>query len=687
VLYLRALASMAPDVASASSVLLASVSDITRCLKVQGRQVVVQDCVDGGGLLWSGSSESLTTPGKLRMAALSSQDTAESSRTLQASMDECLHTSGGQFLLWPCAQSVGMWHWDPETLQLRAGAGQCLAAGAAEGRLSLAPCRYDEATGVPPEQAWVVLPARQPQVELLSRLRPPLRASGRFVGDASGLRIKLAGVSIKDTGTDPQRLMQVIKYLGFNSVRLSYGANSEMGPLDAAVEAASQENLLVVLSRENDAVSLVDEVARQQWLGALSFMAEHYKDHPRVVAMDLLDGVALDEEAQAMPWWGVPEVYEAIASAMDFRLIDWRTAAAEGANAVWAGNPNLLVVVQGGLYGTDLANVANRPLNLAQECLRSRLVYETQERAWLSKIYALYEQRARWLAPFNLYSGIEDVVAERRQHETQQPQASSQFLKSVEQQEAFSYEQYSDARQEAAFYLSTEGTAPVWVSNLGVSSRTGNTWWNYTVASLAQSDASWFYSPLGVGNDMEDGIFDASSQAPFAVVGWKLQALVALQAPDARWPSQLPVPGTCQYESASNLAVAKERLGLVDALATTPWSLDALVALAMPLLLLVLCFLCCCRRRREDSHPLGPNADLFVPGGAQSLDDAHQIRSEATKGSRSLWCCTCSRELPINVPPMVAQILPAGATVPTGYTSLEQRYVRDMSMVAGYERE
>mmetsp|Transcript_60646 Transcript_60646/g.198423 ORF Transcript_60646/g.198423 Transcript_60646/m.198423 type:complete len:623 (-) Transcript_60646:62-1930(-) len=614
---------------------------------------------------------------------------SSSSSSSASAASECLRAAGGSFSLWPCSQTTSNWQWDPTTLQLKTQ-GKCLTSS--NGTLALETCttlgggmgagQFTEqnGNGAPASQTWVLMPTARPQVDLLDTIKLPLRTEGRYVGDSNGARIKLVGVnwltalpqeasasggpSSAKAPPAPGTVAKLIRFMGFNSVRIPFSSATELAALDTLVEAATAEKLLVVMCRQSNALEFAGNATRKKWLESLTFMARRYKSNERVVAVDLLSGPGYEEETDTLPLWGVPEAEEQAAKGLGVTLADWRTAAAEGSVAVWAGNPNALVVVQGGMYGTDLMHVQDRPMGFAQDCLFSRVVYGAQERRWFAGLYELYSKMSSMWNPVAMYDELEQAVTEALSATKTEATGSGTLPTPAKQ----SYEEYTATRSTAAYYLDSDNKAPLWVSELGTATKADNDWWSNTLRFLKESDASWFYAPLGSRKETADGLFDAASSGQTAVVGWKLQDLISVQQLSALHPTKLLAPTECTFEQASNEEAASKRLSLEKFLATAPLNPGMLIAagslLALVCCLLLTCCCCCCRRGSRKPSWMQP----FSP---RQLAPVEPVEERPT--NKNFWSfCSCQRQLPIQVPDRMAKMLPASMTSDSGRTSYSQ---------------
>lgn len=350
-----------------SSVSVVLAADVTKCLGVFGREVTLRHCMKGEGVAWAGDPGSLTTAGKLEMLAveLPGGEVKQARRLANQTAvvaSECLRLQGGIFSLWPCAMTETVFQWDAETLQLKTG-GKCV--GSISGTLTLVQCKLlagfgtdnggdasrdtdQNGHGAPATQTWILLPTDRPQVKMLDTVALPLHVSGRYITDTNGNRVKLVGVnwmsalaqhSSAQGAPAPSQVAQVIKYLGFNSVRIAFSDESDLSTLDRLVKAATDEKLLVVLARRADDLPFVNATDQQMWLKSLSFMAGRYRDDKRVVGLDVHSGPGLQEDGThtVVPMWG--EHWEAWGNPSRANLLEvglvWRCGGGDWRGLVW----------------------------------------------------------------------------------------------------------------------------------------------------------------------------------------------------------------------------------------------------------------------------------------------------------------------------------------------------------------
>jgi len=459
--------------------------------------------------------------------------------------------------------------------------------------------------------------------------------------------------------------------MGFNSVRLNYasamtasgadgsrptvpdedllGANPDLKGMsalevfDKVVEAITSEGLLVVINRHmrepgwccsgNDGSELWYGSNRtiEDWMDDLTFMAKRYRKNQRVIGVDIFNEPRMRDSDDTIPWWGAPTW---LASAAGVSVADWRVAAAQGAVAVWRGNPDALVVVEGQLYASNLQHALDRPLKLAQSCLNSRLVYSSHEYFWHWKIDVFFGHLVDAFRPSVFVQKLKKTLRQASAAGDEDEFGSTPSFSDVGRHVhadfsrkyrggvgLVSYKEWSSARDRAVFFLEDKDKAPVWVSEFGTSRKADNAWWEYVLRYFREKDVNWCYWPMdpiaipsnfnGTMNAFKSetyGLFDTSRYDYSAVVGWKLQDLVSIMAPSEDLPSKLDAPKeACTFELEPNLASSREETGLVEFLRTMSWSIqaetDVISVLLLALLILGVCCLGCCmvlsRRKRN----------------------------------------------------------------------------------------
>lgn len=227
----------------------------------------------------------------------------------------------------------------------------------------------------------------------------PLHTSDRWILDSSGERVKLASVNWDGaespeyvvTGLDHAKLADIahwIKANGFNSVRLPWSnelyernpvvqdgylaANPDLkgkhalDVMDSVIDALGRAGLMVVLDNHvsqadwccgaNDGNELwySGQYPESKWISDWQGIAGRYKNRPYVVGAELRNEVRQAKGAPKPSWDA------------------WASAAERAGNAVLSVNQNLLIVVGGVDYQTDLEGARTRPVRLKTA---DRLVY------------------------------------------------------------------------------------------------------------------------------------------------------------------------------------------------------------------------------------------------------------------------------------------------------------------------
>jgi len=233
-----------------------------------------------------------------------------------------------------------------------------------------------------------------------SQIAPPLHTAGYQIVDSANHPVRLTSVNwygfdekeYVAGGLDHTPLAQIIqqiKQIGVNSVRLPWANETlEHNPLppayavaanpqfknlrameimDAVIAALASAHIMVVLdnhvSRADWCCSETDgnglwysaDYPETQWLADWKAIARRYRNQPWVVGADLRN------ELRSGAAWGGSDP-----------KLDWHAAAERGGKAVLAGNPRLLIMVEGPEYSTNLSAFGKLPVHLP---VPNRLVY------------------------------------------------------------------------------------------------------------------------------------------------------------------------------------------------------------------------------------------------------------------------------------------------------------------------
>ncbi|MCU1617523.1 MAG: hypothetical protein JWO98_5063 [Frankiales bacterium] len=248
------------------------------------------------------------------------------------------------------------------------------------------------------------------------RLPGPLHTEGRWIVDQNGRRVKLASVNWSGAetqafvvgGLDTRPLDELAALIadgGFNSVRLPWSnqlveddpvvpaeylaANPDLqgsralDVLDEVVAALGRHGLMVVLDNHRsradwccdwihgDGLWYSPEYPEAAWLADWRTMAARYRLAGNVVAAELRNEIRHEPQLRPGPTeatWGD-----------DHPLTDWRAAAQRGGNAVLGANPDLLVIVGGREFQTNLRGALSHPVRLE---VPGRLVYAAHDYRW-----------------------------------------------------------------------------------------------------------------------------------------------------------------------------------------------------------------------------------------------------------------------------------------------------------------
>jgi endoglucanase len=257
------------------------------------------------------------------------------------------------------------------------------------------------------------MPAQVRQVEIA----PPLHTEGHRILDAAEHAVRLT--SVNWYGFDQKdfvagglnhaplaEIVEQIRQIGVNSVRLPWAnetlernpvvpdyavaANPQfkgqraMEVMDAVIAALARARLMIILdnhvSRADWCCSETDgnglwysaEYPEAHWLADWEKIASRFRQQPWVVGADLRN------ELRSGAAWGGTDV-----------KLDWHAAAERGGKAVLAGNPQLLIIVEGPEYSTNLAGFDKLPVKLPAA---NKLVYSPHAYSNSGHAYSTYEE-------------------------------------------------------------------------------------------------------------------------------------------------------------------------------------------------------------------------------------------------------------------------------------------------------
>ena len=260
------------------------------------------------------------------------------------------------------------------------------------------------------------------------RLPPlPLRTQGRWIVDATGARFKLAGVNwygaeeedFVPAGLDRRGLADIarsVREMGFNCVRLPWSnelvernaviadaavaanpalrGKRALDVLDAVVDRLAAEGAVVVLDNhtsragwfpaaggDDQGLWWTDDYPEAKWIAHWRALVKRYERRPAVVGADLRNeprAAKRPDGTTLVPRWG----------GRDAKL-DWHGAAKRCGDAILAENPNLLIVVEGLEFASDLRGPWDLPLELSKP---NRLVWSAHDYAWFHPGELTYER-------------------------------------------------------------------------------------------------------------------------------------------------------------------------------------------------------------------------------------------------------------------------------------------------------
>jgi endoglucanase len=245
----------------------------------------------------------------------------------------------------------------------------------------------------------------------------PLSTKGRFIVDAHGRRVRLAGVNWygfhEDLGVAPgldrthrDRLAQTIAWYGFNSVRLPFSlwmtqqttpvadeylaanpdlsggsGSTPMQVYDACVEALTGAGLIVIPNchildagwccSEDDGNGLWynDRWSAAKFFAIWQDMAARYQANPLVAAMDIIN-----EPRRARVGWRVLTPTWGTRPRTDLAAM-YTTVG----NLIHEISPRVLIICEGPGYAADLTDVARHPVRLERP---DKVVYSLHDYSW-----------------------------------------------------------------------------------------------------------------------------------------------------------------------------------------------------------------------------------------------------------------------------------------------------------------
>jgi aryl-phospho-beta-D-glucosidase BglC (GH1 family) len=315
----------------------------------------------------------------------------------------------------------------------------------------------------------------------------PLSTKGRYIIDAHGKRVRLAGVNwygaSEDIGVpagldkvDVGTLAGLIAAQGFNSVRLPFSVwmtrqtapvadtylaanphlhgSTPMQVYDACVKALTDHGLIVIpnchlldhgwccKNTDTNGLWFNDRFGAAMFTAAWQAIARRYAGNPLVAAMDLKNEprpATLAGGRHLNPDWGS-------GSATDFAAMY-----TDLGNLIHQINPHPLIICEGLNYAGNLTKAASHRVSLAQP---GKVVYSMHDYSWCD--HPANQTQAAYIAKMHSNGG----------------------------------------------YLLTQNIAPVWIGEFGDNASAlstpggGGTWWANLRAWLAESDIDWCWWAL-----------------------------------------------------------------------------------------------------------------------------------------------------------------------------------------------
>jgi hypothetical protein len=314
-------------------------------------------------------------------------------------------------------------------------------------------------------------------------IQAPLSTSGRYIVDARGQRVRLAGVNWygahEDDGVVPgldrtgrRALARRIAAHGFNSVRLPFSlwmteqtdpvpagylaANPDLAgatPLqvyDACVEALTEAGLVVILNchtldagwccnaDDENGMWFNERWPAPKFFAAWRAMAARYTSNPLVAAVDIMN-----EPRRTRATWRVLSPTWGSGSRTDIAAM-YTTVG----NLIHEVSPEVLIICEGLDYAADLTGVARHPVRLDRP---GKVVYSLHDYAWF--------------------------------HPREQPRAA-----------------YLEQMERMGGYLLSQQAAPLWIGECGTDTRSlagfSGVWWNNFEAWVTAHDVDWCWWAL-----------------------------------------------------------------------------------------------------------------------------------------------------------------------------------------------
>jgi len=273
----------------------------------------------------------------------------------------------------------------------------------------------------------------------------PLSTRGRYIVDARGNRVKLAGVNwygaSEDMGVpvgldcnDRNAIAEIIAQQGFNCVRFPFSlwmteqttpvadqyllrnpdlhGSTPMQVYDACVKALTAQGLIVIpnvhlldfgwccANNDTNGLWFNDRWPAAKFTAVWQDIARRYASNPLVAAMDIKNEprhATVGGATQAPAWGNAQET-------------DFAAMYATVGNLLHQIDPDLLIICEGLNYAGDLTGVASHPVQLAKP---GKVVYSMHDYSWsdhpAGQTQAAYIQQMTTNGGYLLNQGIAPV--------------------------------------------------------------------------------------------------------------------------------------------------------------------------------------------------------------------------------------------------------------------------------------
>ena len=327
-------------------------------------------------------------------------------------------------------------------------------------------------------------------------LQPPFTTNDGYIVDHLGKRLLLQsvnwyGASDADNvvmGLEHNAISSIatlIRSIGFNSVRLPFSnqmvqelepipsekltknpklkGKSPLAVFDVVVETLATEGLLIILnnhtttsvwccSYDNNALWFDSQQTIERWIKDWEILVKRYKHIPQMIGVDLRNEVRSGPLGTAN--WGKKD---------DF---DWHQAAEIAGNHLLSINPNLLIIVEGINYASDLRQARMQPIQLTYP---KQLVYSPHVYSW--------------------FGGLDDKSLGQLSY--------SELCQSLD--DAWGYLGPKVFQNNSQNTTLIDNPVPLWISEIGVGPNDQPKFLTSMCRYIQERELSWTWWPLNVG--------------------------------------------------------------------------------------------------------------------------------------------------------------------------------------------